>query len=180
MARAISEKSDATLNAEALRLAAELTEIRQELARRRHSRSIDARADKARKRMIVARGLTQRELDVMRMRDEQALTWKAIGESVGVSKARAAQIYTTAYRKTLRASEPSGRITELPSPVYNCLRNAGFDDDSTAHDVAQKWSELRSAKIKNFGRGWRDVLNAWLVAHGVLADYGFDGVASGA
>lgn len=82
---------------------------------------------------------------------KEGMTYRQIGERLGVSRGRAAQIVHKVKRIQAYASlEYNGKIESLPISVrtYNALLNAGI----TEIDQIPNLSSRELLKLKNFGR----------------------------
>ncbi len=118
---------------------------------------------------------TARELIVLRLREEQKLSFRRLGQEIGVSVSRAAHIYWKACRKRDRA-EPR-TIQELPYRLRNVLvERFNLDDFAPPESIAPIWPQLSAAAtgnrhsdqyVYNLGQSSLLLLRAWLDQHGV-------------
>lgn len=110
---------------------------------------------------------------VIAMRETERLTFTQIGTQLGVTGARAVQIYKRASQR--REHERSDRtISELSVRAQNCLKRIGLDAEAEPIDVAARWSDISNGPrsnsnggIRNLGKGTVAEILSWLQRHGL-------------
>lgn len=110
--------------------------------------------------------INQQHQLVLRLRDEDLMTFGWIGKQLGCTSANARIIYLRAVA-IKQSQDIEGTIRELDARAYNALRGVGLSDVSTRADVMLVIDRLRKgttsvAPIKNFGKKSLRQIEKWL------------------
>ena len=124
--------------------------------------------------LIKNANLTQREVDVLRLRWGEIKTLEAIGKQIGISRSRVSQIETSAIRKLIRRVNIQSNKQEfdLDSDIstlgisvhtYNCLKRGGV---STIRELCSR-SENDLLEIRNLGKETLSEIKQVLTQYGL-------------
>lgn len=86
------------------------------------------------------------------------MTFRAIGEAIGVCAGRAAQIWNKEEKRINEKHWTDG----LDVRTANCLNNSGATNREEALALFKLWDSKQKRKPLNYGRGSHEILAEWL------------------